>query len=112
MVAILYLKPFRNVIPKKMILISSLVAVAVLIPDLYWTLKNNSGEDQFSIILGASYTIFDSIVLIPAIIGMKLFFGGKVNFLWSLMLIGIIVEVISDRVFNIFHLMIHTMLDI
>jgi len=102
--AILYLKPFRNSITKKMIILSSLVSIAILIPSMYWTLENNSGEDQFSIILGASYPIADSIVLVPSLIGVKLFFGGKVNFLWSLMLVGILVEVIADMGFQYFSL--------
>ncbi len=102
--AILYLKPFRNSITKKTILIASLIAVALLVPDLYWTLENNSDEDQFSIILGAIYPISDSIVLVPAIIGVKLFFGGKVNFLWVLMFFGIMLEVIADTGFQYFSL--------
>ncbi len=102
--AILYLKPFRNMIPKKMIVSASLVAVAVLIPNMYWTLENNSGEDKFAIILGASYPIADAIVLVPGIIGVVLFFRGKVNFLWSLMVASILVEVAADTGFQYFSL--------
>jgi hypothetical protein len=102
--AILYLKPFRSAITKKMIVLASLVAVTVFIPNIYWTLENNSGEDQFSVILGASYPIADAIVLVPAIIGIILFFGGKTNFLWSLMLVGILVEAVADTGFQYFSL--------
>jgi len=100
--AILYLKPFQSVITKKLIVSASLVAVAVLIPNMYWTLENHSGEDQFSVILGASYPMADAIVLVPAIIGIRLFFGSKANFLWSLMLVGILVEVVADTGFQYF----------
>lgn len=102
--AMLYLKPFKNMITKKLIVFASLVAVAVLIPSMYWTLESSTDEDQFSIILGAVYPVCDSIVLIPAVIGMRLFFGGQVNFLWALMLIGILVEVIADTGFQYFSL--------
>ena len=102
--AILYLKPFRKLITKKMIILSSLVSIAILVPSMYWTLENSSDEDQFSIILGAVYPIADSIVLVPAFIGVRLFFGGKVNFLWSLMLIGILVEAVADTGFQYFSL--------
>ena len=102
--AMLYLKPFRSLITKKLIIAASLVAIALLVPDMYWTLENSSDEDQFSIILGAFYPICDSIVLIPAVIGMRLFFGGQVNFLWSLMLIGMLAEVIADTGFQYFSL--------
>jgi hypothetical protein len=102
--AVLYLRPFQSSITKKTILLASLIATALLVPDLYWTLENNSDEDQFSIILGAIYPISDSIVLVPAIIGVKLFFGGKVNFLWVLMFVGIVLEVIADTGFQYFSL--------
>ena len=102
--AILYLKPFRKLITKKMIILSSLVSIAILAPSMYWTLEGNSDEDQFSIILGAIYPVADSIVLVPALIGVRLFFGGKVNFLWSLMLVGILVEVAADTGFQYFSL--------
>ena len=91
-------------ITKKLIVFASLVAVAVLIPSMYWTLESSTNEDQFSIILGAVYPVCDSIVLIPAVIGMRLFFGGQVNFLWALMLVGILVEVIADTGFQYFSL--------
>ena len=87
-----------------MIITSSLIAIAVLIPNLYMTFENNSGEDKFAIALGEFYPVADAIVLVPSVIGVMLFFGGKVNFLWSLMLIGIIVEVVADTGFQYFSL--------
>src|SRR5438445_11783273 len=72
--AILYLKPFKNAISKKLIVSTSIFAMAVLIPNLYMTFENNSAETQFAIILGAIYPIADAIVLVPSIIGIILFF--------------------------------------
>src|SRR5260370_1287652 len=45
-----------------------------------------------------------SIVLIPSMIGVALFFKGKVNFLWSLLLIVMIFEVVADTAFQYFSL--------
>ena len=101
---ILYLKPFKNSISKKLIVSTSLIATAVLIPNLYMTFQNNSNETQTTIILEAIYPIADAIVLIPSMIGVTLFFRGKVNFLWSLLLIGFICEVIADTGFQYFSL--------
>lgn len=98
--AVLYIKPVKDGVTRKMILGASLVAAAVLVPNLYMAFDNSSGEDQLSIILGAVYPVADAIVLVPAIIGVILFFGGRVNFLWSLMLLGVIVEVIADTGFQ------------
>lgn len=102
--SLLYLHPFKNIISKKMIVITSMIAVAVLVPNLYMTLDNNSDESEFAIILGAIYPIADAIVLIPSMIGVTLFFRGKVNFLWSLLLIGMLVEVVADTAFQYFSL--------
>jgi hypothetical protein len=102
--SIYYLKPFKKLISRKMILLASLIAVSVLIPSLYMTIDNNSNENKFTIILGAIYPIADSIIIIPAMIGIFLFFRGEVNFLWTLLLIGIIFEVIADTGFQYFTL--------
>ncbi|HYL66567.1 MAG TPA: hypothetical protein VEU72_05390 [Nitrosopumilaceae archaeon] len=102
--SIYYLKPFKKLISRKMILLTSLIAVSILIPNLYMTIDNNSNENKFAIILGATYPIADSIIIIPAMIGIFLFFRGEVNFLWTLLLIGIIFEVIADTGFQYFTL--------
>ena len=40
--AILYLKPVKEAVTRKMIIVSSLVVVAVLVPNLYMAFENNS----------------------------------------------------------------------
>jgi hypothetical protein len=102
--AIYYLKPFKKLISRKMILLTSLIAVSVLIPNLYMTIDNNSNENKFVIVLGSTYPVADAIILVPALIGIFLFFRGEVNFLWTLLLIGIIFEVIADTGFQYFTL--------
>jgi hypothetical protein len=102
--SIYYLKPFKKLISRKMILSTSLIAVSVLIPSLYMTIDNNSNESKFAIVLGSIYPIADSIILVPAMIGIFLFFRGEVNFLWTLLLIGILFEVIADTGFQYFTL--------
>jgi len=99
-----YLKPFKKLISKKMLISTSLIAISVLIPNLYMTFDNNSSESKFAIILGAIYPVADAIVLVPAMIGIVLFFRGEVNFLWTLLLMGILFEVIADTGFQYFTL--------
>jgi hypothetical protein len=99
---IYYLKPFKKLISRKMIISASLISISVLIPSLYMTIDNNSDESKFAIVLGIIYPIADAIVLVPALIGIFLFFRGEVNFLWTLLLIGILFEVIADTGFQYF----------
>lgn len=96
-----YLKPFKNAISKKLIISVSLIAVTVLVSNLYMTLENNSSDEtQVAITVGLLYPIADAIILVPTIIGVVLFFRGMVNFLWTLLLIGFICEVIGDTAFQ------------
>ena len=102
--SIYYLKPFKKLISRKMILLASLIAVSVLIPSLYMTILNNSNENKFAIALVAIYPVADAIILVPALIGIFLFFRGEVNFLWTMLLIGILFDVIADTGFQYFTL--------
>src|SRR5207302_10818723 len=52
----------------------------------------------------AIYTMEDAIVLVAAIIGIILFYRGEVNFLRTLLLRGILFEVIADTGFQFFTL--------
>ena len=99
-----YLKPFTKLISRKMIISASLIAVSVLIPNLYMTFDNNSNENKLTIALGATYPVADAIILVPALIGIFLFFRGEVSFLWTLLLVGILFEVIGDTGFQYFTL--------
>lgn len=96
---ILYLKPVKNSITKKMIFVAIAISIASLAPILYITQYQNADVDLSESAIAVAYPIGDSIILVPAIIGVMLFFRGKVNFLWSLMCIAIIAEIIADTGF-------------
>ena len=98
---VLYLKPMKNSINKKMVFVAIAISVSLLTLSLYLVSLENVGSNQFEFAVGISYPISDSIILIPAIIGVSLFFGGKVNFLWALICIAIAFEAIADTGFLI-----------
>ena len=97
--SIFYLWPVKDAVSKKMIIVALVVSVALIIPTMYFAIDTNSELSQYEIALAASYPVADAITLIPAILGIALFFGGKVNFMWSLMLIGILCDVAGDTGF-------------
>lgn len=99
--SIYYLKPLKDAISKKTIAYSSLVAITLLIPSLYMAYDTDSEISAFELTLAISYPIADAIVLIPALIGVILFFRGEVNFLWSLVCMAIILNVVADSGFLI-----------
>lgn len=96
-----YLKPFRQVISKRLVTLALLVAVFILGLNLYMTLEGNSPDESLvAVIVGEIYPVADAIILVPTMIGVVLFFRGLVNFLWTLLLLGFICEVIGDTLFQ------------
>jgi hypothetical protein len=92
---VFYLKPFSKQISKKMVMSISIISVSLLIPSMMMIIDSGSIDKNFLILL--SYTILDSIILIPALIGVILFFKGGVNFMISLLCLGIITQIIGDN---------------
>ena len=96
---IYYLRPMKDAVTKKLLGVAIVISMIVLTSTLYITFEAETNLDLFEIIILASYPIGDGIILAPAIIGVILFFKGKVNFLWSLILIGIITVTLADTLF-------------
>lgn len=94
--SILYLLPVRKAISKKLVISTLLISVALLIPTFSLAYKTDSSENDFEVALAASYPVLDAIILCPALIGVSLFFKGEVNFLWSLICIAMVLNVIAD----------------
>ena len=91
-----YLKPVRKAVTKKMMISAILVSASIAIPSIYMAYSPEPDVTLFENILATSYPILDSIIFIPAIIGIALFFRGEVNFTWSLICIGILCFAIGD----------------
>ena len=91
-----YLKPVRKAITKKMIIGAILISVSMSIPSIYMAYSPEPDVTLFENMLATSYPIFDSIIFIPALIGISLFFRGEVSFTWSLICIGILCFTIGD----------------
>lgn len=94
-----YFQPVKSAITKKMIGSSIAFSLGILFPSLYLALEPTSNSDSFTLVLGAIYPIFDALVIIPALVGVSLFFKGKVNFMWTLFCLGTISAFIGDAAF-------------
>lgn len=98
--SLFYLHPVKTAISQKILYSAIGISLILLIPMLYVTLTLEDSSTPFiEVALAAGYPIADAIVLVPAIIGVALFFKGKVNFLWTLMLLGILSQVVADTLF-------------
>jgi hypothetical protein len=95
-----YLKPVRKAASRNIIIGSILVSVTILIPSIYMTYKFDPEVSLLENILATSYPVADSIILVPALVGIVLFFKGEVNFTWSLICLGIILQSVGDTSFQ------------
>ena len=93
-----YLRPVKNAITKKMIGTAIAISTSLLIPTMYYSL-NNTDYNSFEFALAASYPALDAVTLVPSMIGIVLFLGGKVNFMWTLVMLGMLIFVMADTGF-------------
>lgn len=101
--SIYYLKPMRKAVSKKMLACASLVAITFLVPTLYVTYSYNPDSSLSQMIWAGAYPLADTIVLLPAILGLMLFFKGNVNLFWSLACLAILMNIIADSGFLFLH---------
>jgi hypothetical protein len=96
---IFYLKPRKNKISKKMIMLGAIISMAFIAPSLYFIAqKGDAGEETG---INMIYPFLDSMVFVPAFVGVILFFRGEVNFLWMVIILGIICMAVADTLFLI-----------
>ena len=91
---ITYLKPFKKLITKKILSTSIVISIVPTIHAIMMLI--NIGSDNFEESLMMMYCVLDTLILIPAIIGVILFFRGQVSGMWSLMVIGIVINAIAN----------------
>lgn len=96
--AIFYLRPIRRKISKRLVIVTSLVASTLAIPTFLFV-WDKPVEDDIELLVNVGYPILDGLLLVPAFIGVTLFFRGAVNFLWTAITIGLIIQVIADTTY-------------
>lgn len=101
---ILYLRPRKNVISKNMILAAILVSITFVLPTLYLTFEGEEELDSLTMFFYAIYPILGGLILTPSIIAVILFFRGEVNFLWILVLVATLSDILADTLYIVFAL--------
>lgn len=96
-----YLKPVRKMITKKMLVTAICISATISISSVYMTYSFDPSIKFAEYVLSTIYPIFDAILIVPALIGVFLFFRGEVNFTWSLICMGILCFTIGDIGFKI-----------
>ncbi len=97
---IFYLKARKKIISKKMILAASAVSMALVLPSLYISFDlEEDALEPIEVFVVAIYPVLDGVILAPALVGMILFFRGQVNLLWTLLILGILCDVVGDTLY-------------
>jgi len=68
-------------------------------PSLLVTYNLSSADNAFEIFVALLYPIADAFLIVPALIGLILFFKGRRNYFWLLIVIGILTLVAADAIF-------------
>lgn len=98
---ITYLKPLKNLISRKILVLSIIISCTIIVPSSYYLIQSAAGTYTIENTLLSSYVIIDGINFIPVSICITLFFKGKINFFPSLMFFAMIPELIADVLFQI-----------
>lgn len=101
---ILYLLPVKRAISKKTIFLASILSVALVIPSLYISYDMGLEQDNFEDVVRLTYSILDAFVLVPAVIGVVMFFTGKVNFMWTLICFAVLLGIVANTGFLFYSL--------
>lgn len=100
---LIYLKPLKKIIPKKVVILSVLVSVAFLIPSILQALSLNASSDNLSLAVALAYPVIDAMILCPVIICMTILYNKKTDpFLFS-MLIAILSFIAADSIYLIIY---------
>lgn len=94
-------KPLKNHITKKLIILAIAVSGSIVIPNAVVLIQSSGGVFTIENTLLSSYPIIDGIVFIPVSVGIMLFLKGKTNFFPSLMFFAMIFQLIGDMIFEI-----------
>lgn len=101
---VFYLRPFKKMISLRLSA-SALGLVSVLgVSMVYYANLQQSSLSYSDMLIGLSYPILDSVMLVPIVFGLILFFRGQVSFLWSCLIFGMLSFIIADYGFLIFSL--------
>lgn len=94
---IFYIKPRKNKISKRIILLGIVISASFIVPSTYFMLQKTDTDVEADINL--VYPFLDAMVFVPAFVAVILFFRGEVNFLWITITLGIICMAVADTIF-------------
>jgi len=96
---LIFLKSYKRKITNKKIFVSCIISSIVLIPSIFFVFEANTDSNLEEIIIGFSYPVVDSILLVSVIMAILIAVSDRENFFWIMILLGIVAFIIADSVF-------------
>ena len=101
---LIFLKPLKNQINKKMFFVAICCSVSLLIPTVFITYTESSGFDLIELVIVIIYPVIDAIIIIPVIISVLFLVQSKKNYFWIMFLLGILILIVADTLYLFFEL--------
>ena len=101
---LLFLKPLKNQISKKMLIVGTCCSVLLLIPTVFITYTESNDFDLLELVIVLIYPIIDAIIIIPVIITVLFLIQSKKNPFWVMFLLGILILIVADTLYLFFEL--------
>jgi len=96
---VLYLRPLREIIPRKIILFAIVVSVGFLIPTVLQAYSLNANSDELALVVALAYPVIDSLILCPVIIGMIILYRKRSDPFLLAMMAAILAFIASDSMY-------------
>jgi signal transduction histidine kinase len=96
---LIYLKPIKNQISKKIKISAFLMSMLFLVPTVAGTFWTNGDANTFDLFVALAYPLIDALVLYPAIIGMTIIYGNRSNRFLSYLLFAILAITTADSLY-------------
>ena len=96
---VLYLRPLREIIPRKIALFAIVVSAGFLIPTVFQAYSLNANSDELALVVALAYPVIDSLILCPVIIGMIILYRKRSDPFLLAMMAAILAFIASDSMY-------------
>ena len=100
---VLYLRPIRQIIPKKVIVFSIIISAGFLIPTVLQAYSLNADSDNAALAVALAYPVIDSMILCPVIIGMITLYRKRSDPFLFAMMAAILAFIASDSLYLVIY---------
>jgi len=96
---VLYLRPLREIIPRKIIIFATIISAGFLIPTVLQAYLLNADSDGLALAVALAYPVIDALILCPVIIGMIMLYRKRSDPFLFVMMAAILAFIAADSMY-------------